>query len=94
MQALQDAAAAETARQGLLAQAAADLECCRQDKAKAIRDVQEQAQNEKLSLQEQHSAEHAALQEQSQSDRHQLLQRQIQRAKVLMNFVHGAVAAC
>ena len=93
-QALQDAAAAETARQGLLAQAAADLERCRQDRDKAVRDVQEQAQAEKLSLQERHRAEQAACQAQSQSDRHQLLQRQIQRAKVLLDFKHGAVAAC
>lgn len=81
-QAAQDAAAAETARQALLAKATAELQECKQESESMLRDVQEQARCERASLRDQHNAEQAALQERSQSDRHRLLQQQVQKAKV------------
>lgn len=91
-QAVQDAAAAETARQASLAKATAELQECKQESKKVLRDVREQAQMEMISLRDQYHAEQAALLERSQADRHRLLQQQIQKAKVCID--NRAVGAC
>ena len=75
-------AAAALDRQNAAANASSKLADCEGRWQKRFEDVQQQAAGDRAALEEQHSKEKASAQQDLQADKHQLVQRLMQKAKV------------